>query len=85
MGMNSKRNSKREDESKWASDESLHPLLPFKKSPGRPKKIKKEEKRNVQLRLPVSLLAEIDELLDGDNRHAWFIDAIKMKLKRNNK
>jgi hypothetical protein len=77
MGMNSKRNTNKVAEEKWASDESLQPLLPLKKSPGRPKKNKPEEKRNVQLRLPVSLLEEIDSLLDGESRHAWMLKAIK--------
>ena len=85
MGMKSKSNPNKVSEDRWASDESLQPLLPFKKSPGRPKKAKSEEKRNVQLRLPVSLLEEIDNLLDGESRHAWIVKAIKNRVIKYNK
>lgn len=75
MAMNSKRKT---SEDSWASNESLKPLA--KRSPGRPKKVKVEEMRNVQLRLPVSLIDEIDTLLDGESRHQWLVKAIKEKI-----
>ena len=76
MGMSSKRNLK---EDTWASNEDLPKL---RKPPGRPKKIKKEETRNVQLRLPVSLIKEIDELVEDGGRHRWILSAIRDKIKR---
>jgi len=76
MGMNSKRNLK---EDTWASNESLPKQ---RKSPGRPKKIKKEDTRSVQLRLPVSLIEEIDELIEEGGRHRWILSAIRDKIKR---
>lgn len=78
MAMNSKRNPQKVDEDKWASDESLDRT---KRSPGRPRKIKSEEKKNVQLRLPVSLINDIDSMLDGESRHTWIIKAIKRSLR----
>ena len=75
MGMNSKR---KPSEDSWASNESLKPFV--KKSPGRPKKPKVEEMRNVQLRLPISLIDKIDTLLDGESRHQWLVKAIKAKI-----
>ena len=82
MGMSSKRSLDKKDEDNWAKDERLSSNSNFKKSPGRPKKIKYEDTRNVQLRLPVSLLDEIDALLDGESRHTWMVKAIKDKLNK---
>ena len=62
--------------------------VPKDEAPAKPKKRskKKVEKIPVQLRLPSDLISTIDDLIDNRvvrvSRHAWFLEAIAEKIKK---